>query len=191
MRSPAGGEIGEAPPVADEASRFRGSAPIGGHDSARESVGTTVGKRAPPLRTARYASVGADAYIGPHTALPVTLRRAGCPHPAADTPPYPRQGTWALPYKVLRYRARADRVVRPYKEFRRGRCLHRPALPHPFQKSLSLRTSDRFTGVAIRIPRPQNHCAFHFPLFPQIPLPSPQFTLFSYFSCCKILPHPL
>ena len=48
-----GGEIGEAPPVADEASRFRGSAPIGGHDSARESVGTTVGKRAPPLRTAR------------------------------------------------------------------------------------------------------------------------------------------
>ena len=50
MRSPAGGEIGEAPPVADEASRFRGSAPIGGHDSARQSVGTTVGKRAPPLR---------------------------------------------------------------------------------------------------------------------------------------------
>ena len=50
MRSPVGGEIGEAPPVADEASRFRGSAPIGGHDSARQSVGTTVGKRAPPLR---------------------------------------------------------------------------------------------------------------------------------------------
>ena len=46
----AGGEIGEALPVADEASRFRGSAPIGGHDSGRESVGTTVGKRAPPLR---------------------------------------------------------------------------------------------------------------------------------------------
>ena len=50
MRSPVGGEIGEAPPVADETSRFRGSAPIGGHDSARQSVGTTVGKRAPPLR---------------------------------------------------------------------------------------------------------------------------------------------
>ena len=44
------GEIGEALPVADEASRFRGSAPIGGHDSGRESVGTTVGKRTPPLR---------------------------------------------------------------------------------------------------------------------------------------------
>ena len=30
-------------------------------------------------------------------------------------PPHPRQGTRALPYKALRYRARADRVVRPYK----------------------------------------------------------------------------
>ena len=44
------GEIGEALPVAEEASRFRGSAPIGGHDSDRESVGTTVGNRL-PLRT--------------------------------------------------------------------------------------------------------------------------------------------
>ena len=44
------GEIGEALPVAEEARRFRGSAPIGGHDSGRESVGTTVGKRTPPLR---------------------------------------------------------------------------------------------------------------------------------------------
>ena len=41
------GEIGEAPPAADEASRFRGSAPIGGHDSGRESAGTTVGNRRP------------------------------------------------------------------------------------------------------------------------------------------------
>ncbi len=31
--------------------------------------------------------------------------------------PHPRQGTRALPYKVLRYRARADRVVRPYNPF--------------------------------------------------------------------------
>ena len=91
MRSPAGGEIAEAPPVAEEASRFRGSAPIGGHDSDRESVGTTVGKRAPPLRTTRYAFVGADAYIGPNQVFP-----------------HPRQGTRALPYKVLRYRAWAD-----------------------------------------------------------------------------------
>ena len=57
MRSPAGGEIGEAPPVADEASRFRGSAPIGGHDSDRESVGTTVDKSPPPLRTIREPTV--------------------------------------------------------------------------------------------------------------------------------------
>ena len=41
------GEIGEALPVAEDASRFRGSAPIGGHDSDRESVGTTVGNRRP------------------------------------------------------------------------------------------------------------------------------------------------
>ncbi len=49
-RGRTGGEIGEAPPVADAARRFRGSAPIGGRDSGRESVGTTVGKRTPPLR---------------------------------------------------------------------------------------------------------------------------------------------
>ena len=41
------GEIGEALPVAEEASRFQGSAPIGGHDSDRKSVGTTVGNRRP------------------------------------------------------------------------------------------------------------------------------------------------
>ena len=42
--SPAKGEIAEALPVAEEARRFRGSAPIGGHDSGRESAGTTVGR---------------------------------------------------------------------------------------------------------------------------------------------------
>ena len=51
------GEIGEALPVADEASRFRGSAPIGGHDSDRESVGTTVGNRR-PLRKCILRCVG-------------------------------------------------------------------------------------------------------------------------------------
>ncbi len=56
----AGGEIGEALPVADEASRFRGSAPIGGHDSGRESVGTTVGKRTPPLRMIGVLQVRGD-----------------------------------------------------------------------------------------------------------------------------------
>ena len=51
------GEIGEALPVADEASRFRGSAPIGGHDSDQKSVGTTVGNRR-PLRM-HYKECGA------------------------------------------------------------------------------------------------------------------------------------
>ena len=41
------GEIAEAPPVAEEARRFRGSAPIGGCDSRRESDGTTAGNRRP------------------------------------------------------------------------------------------------------------------------------------------------
>ena len=41
------GEIGEALPVAEEARRFRGSAPIGGCDSRRKSAGTTVGNRRP------------------------------------------------------------------------------------------------------------------------------------------------
>ena len=52
------GEIGEALPVAEEASRFRGSAPIGGHDSGRQSVGATVGKRTPPLRSVAWSAVG-------------------------------------------------------------------------------------------------------------------------------------
>ena len=52
------GEIGEAPPVADAARRFRGSAPIGGRDSGRESVGTTVGNRRPlRKRYKRYGEV--------------------------------------------------------------------------------------------------------------------------------------
>lgn len=63
---PAGGEIAEALPVAEEARRFRGSAPIGSHNSGRESVGTTVGKRTPPLRTARWLVRRADVGIGPY-----------------------------------------------------------------------------------------------------------------------------
>ena len=42
--------------------------------------------------------------------------------------PHPRQGTRALPYKALRYRARADRVVRPYNHFRRGDPCGRPLI---------------------------------------------------------------
>ena len=57
------GEIGEAPPVAEEASRFRGSAPIGDHDSGRESVGTMVGNRR-PLRKQQCALCPAVAGAG-------------------------------------------------------------------------------------------------------------------------------
>ena len=59
------------------------------------------------------------------TAPLVTLRRGD---PCGRPPIAPRQGTRALPYKVLRYRARADRVVRPYKHFRKGDPCHVP--PH-------------------------------------------------------------
>ena len=65
-RSGPGGEIGEAPPVADAARRFRGSAPIGGRDSGRQSVGTTVGKRTPPLRVG-YRRCGTAGRCGERT----------------------------------------------------------------------------------------------------------------------------
>ena len=59
------------------------------------------------------------AYGGPPRADRVVrpykeFHRAGCPHPAAPgLYRTTRQGPRALPYKVLRYRDRADRVVRP------------------------------------------------------------------------------
>ena len=103
---------------------WHGEAVTGGflsRASCNPSVGATLAVargrgRAPPLRTTRYAFVGADAYIGPNQVFP-----------------HPRQGTRALPYKVLRYRAWANRVVRPYKPFRRAGPMcpaaHQP--PHP------------------------------------------------------------
>ena len=111
-----GGEIGEAPPAADEASRFRGSAPIGGCDSGRESAGTTVGKRAPPLRiicgrlqraTARVAPTGGQGVRdgGPMWASAPTERSKGAVE-------------------------RADVGIGPYGAQQRGggagRCGHRP-----------------------------------------------------------------
>ena len=74
--------------------------------------------RAPPLRTTRYTFFGAGVLDGP-TGFFRT-----------------RQGTRALPYKALRYRGRADRVVRPYKPFRRAGCPHPAAglAPHFLQK---------------------------------------------------------
>ena len=58
-------EIGEALPVADEASRFRGSAPIGGHDSDRESVGTTVGNRRPLRKRCKRCGGQATTRVAP------------------------------------------------------------------------------------------------------------------------------
>ena len=77
------GEIGEAPPVAEEASRFRGSAPIGGHDSGRESVGTTVGNRR-PLRIFCSFSVGRHPCVPPYRCFSA---QSGVPHPVVRTPP--------------------------------------------------------------------------------------------------------
>ena len=72
------GEIGEAPPVAGEASRFRGSAPIGGHDSGRESAGATVGNRRLLRKhndlTRREGNT--DCHVAPLLAMTVFLRGA-------------------------------------------------------------------------------------------------------------------
>ena len=72
------GEIGEAPPVAGEANRFRGSAPIGSHDSGRESAGTTVGNRRLLRKhndlTRREGNT--DCHVAPLLAMTVFLRGA-------------------------------------------------------------------------------------------------------------------
>ena len=53
-------EIADAPPVAEEARRFRGNAPIGGHDSGRESAGMTVS-------TSLAARLGRHTHAGTET----------------------------------------------------------------------------------------------------------------------------
>ena len=63
------GEIGEALPVAEEASRFRGRAPIGGHDSDRKSVGTTVGNRRPLRKRNKRCNGRATARVAPTKGL--------------------------------------------------------------------------------------------------------------------------
>ena len=112
-RSRLRGEIAEAPPVADEARRFRGSAPVGGHDNACQPAGTTVGRESPKRRSpcialsvtfgdssprGRAKSVGPAALSGPRyqgVILAVSLRgakRRGNPFPipraAEDVGPY-------------------------------------------------------------------------------------------------------
>ena len=66
-----------------------------------------------------------------------------------------RQGTRALPYKALRYRGRADRVVRPYKPFRRAGCPHSAAQP-----CTALPCKNPVTAVTIRTPASENAFPF-------------------------------
>ena len=100
-----------------EAGRTESSAPTSISVGATLAVARGRG-RAPPLRTSCNPSVGAGVLDGP-TGFFRT-----------------RQGTRALPYKALRYRGRTDRVVRPYKPFRRAGCPHPAAgiVPHSLQK---------------------------------------------------------
>ena len=74
------GEIAEAPPVADEARRFRGSAPAGGHDNACQSAGTTVGRESPKRR--RWRMKQGDFEEVPRSAgrvRPFSLSKRSCP----------------------------------------------------------------------------------------------------------------
>ena len=90
------GEIGEAPPVAEKARRFRGSAPIGGHDSGRESVGTTVGNRRPLRSSIDKRCVGVGLPDDPPGFVPHSLQktmslRSQCAHWLRNPrPPSPR-----------------------------------------------------------------------------------------------------
>ena len=174
--------------------------------------------RSPAHCTSCCAFVGADAYIGPTIALLVTLRRGDpCGRPREGQSPAPthrkihfrrgrrprrpapnfcrtRQGTRALPYKALRYRGRADRVVRPYKEFRRGRCLHRPALPHPCKTPCHC---EPVTDLLLwqSVPRPRKYFSLHAkkgPRHPAEPLFKPiQFIRNPHCPpCAGAAPHP-
>ena len=138
-RSGPGGEIGEAPPVADAARRFRGSAPIGGHDSGRQSVGTTVGKRTPPLRTAWWLVRRADVGIGPYGRFDKKVPYVESPSHGFAVPASFRQGdrgdglpqpvTSVTGFAMTYYKeciGRADVGVGPYGSVTRGAMGGRP-----------------------------------------------------------------
>ena len=120
-RGRTGGEIGEAPPVADAARRFRGSAPIGGRDSGRESVGTTVGKRTPPLRRG-YKECGA-VRNPPVTALPCQPPLGKGAEGTGDADCHGQFANWPRNDRFFaRNRCKAGRVVReadPYNAIHR------------------------------------------------------------------------
>ena len=78
------GEIGEALPVAEEARRFRGSAPIGGHDSGRESVGTTVGNRR-PYEILRFVIFPGENFLRQGDSVISRLFSSGLPSTMGET----------------------------------------------------------------------------------------------------------
>ena len=92
--------------------------------------------RSPAHCTSCCAFVGVTLAVARPLHLLLRFRRGRCLHRPDRFFPHLRQGTRALPYKALRYRGRADRVVRPYKPFRRAGCPHPAAglAPHSLQK---------------------------------------------------------
>ena len=84
--------------MAEEARRFRGSAPIGGRDSARESVGTTVGNRRPLRSSIGKWRVGVGLPDDPNHRTPCNASVGrGALTPPPDIVPHPRQGTRVPP----------------------------------------------------------------------------------------------
>ena len=135
------GEIGEALPVAEEASRFRGSAPIGGHDSDRESVGTTVGNRRPLRRRILWCvGEGLCPSRGRPQGSPLRKRYKGCR--GERNPPVtasPRQsplgkgteGTGETDcHGRCAHRPRNDTFSRSAVQARAGRCRRSPLRDH-------------------------------------------------------------
>ncbi len=70
-----------------------------------------------PRNRLASSATGSASAISPTPRFPHFLSSVGRadPSPPPGLAPHLRQGTRALPYKVLRCWARADRVVRPYK----------------------------------------------------------------------------
>ena len=135
------GEIGEALPVAEEASRFQGSAPIGGHDSDRKSVGTTVGNRRPLRKRYKGCNGRATARVAPTEGLqeaweknpPVTASPCQPPLGKGAEGAGVRIATGALrPRNDMVFargaaqKRRADRGVRPYGSVTGGAMGGRP-----------------------------------------------------------------
>ena len=83
------GESGAAPPVADAASRFQGSAPFGGHECGRQTAGATRARSgaAPPVADAASRFQGSAPFGGHECGRQTagaTRARSGAAPPVAD-----------------------------------------------------------------------------------------------------------